>query len=92
MVRWLVRLIALAKFVTGGQEIAPKIHQHFIPVPLTASLQISLTGGQFIFNLGDFFKKSPSTIRLYFVYNDFKIKYRLTQNGLIWFINDDTGK
>jgi hypothetical protein len=31
VVRWLVRLFALAKFVTGGQEIAPKIHQHFIP-------------------------------------------------------------
>jgi len=31
VVRWLVKFIALAKFVTGGQEIASKIHQHFIP-------------------------------------------------------------
>jgi hypothetical protein len=31
VVRRLVKLIALAKFLTVGQEIAPKIHQHFIP-------------------------------------------------------------
>jgi hypothetical protein len=31
VVRGLVKLYALAKRVTGGQKIAPKIHQHFIP-------------------------------------------------------------
>jgi hypothetical protein len=31
VVRWLARFIALAKFVTGGQGISPKTHQHFIP-------------------------------------------------------------
>ena len=31
VVNWLFKFIALAKLVTGGQEIAPKIHQHFIP-------------------------------------------------------------
>jgi hypothetical protein len=31
VVRGLVKFIALAKFITGGHEIAPKIHQHFIP-------------------------------------------------------------
>ncbi len=30
VVNWLFKCIALAKFVTGGQEIAPNIHQHFI--------------------------------------------------------------
>ena len=31
VVRGLVRFVALARFVTAEQEIAPKIHQHFIP-------------------------------------------------------------
>ena len=31
VVRWLARFVALAKFLTVGQEISPKIHQHFIP-------------------------------------------------------------
>jgi antitoxin component YwqK of YwqJK toxin-antitoxin module len=30
-VRGLVRFVALAKFLTGGQDLSPKTHQHFIP-------------------------------------------------------------
>ena len=40
VVRWLVRFVALAKRVTGGQEIAPKIHQHFIPGLVNGQLKI----------------------------------------------------
>ena len=40
VVRVLVKLVALAKFVTGGQEIASKIHQHFIPGLVNGQLKI----------------------------------------------------
>ena len=38
VVRGLVRFVALIMFVTGGQEIASKIHQHFIPGLVVAKL------------------------------------------------------
>jgi hypothetical protein len=35
--------VALAKFLTGGQEIASKIHQHFIPGLVVAKQRKKLT-------------------------------------------------
>jgi hypothetical protein len=43
VVRGLVRLIALAMRLTGGQEIASKIHQHFIPGLVTGHFAKNLT-------------------------------------------------
>jgi hypothetical protein len=43
VVRGLVKLIALAKFLTVGQEISPKTHQHFIPGLVVAKQRKKLT-------------------------------------------------